>query len=384
MVSGDLSGEACGMSVWAYLRGHVLAVAIALLTVGLLWPMLRLVGLGGELVTLIVLCVALALLAMGIANYLHTRAWCRRFAEVARAGGDAPELALSMEEPDAPEAQVVFEALQAVATEANARVSDSRLREREHREFVETWVHEVKTPLAAIDLMLENLDDARLAPLARELDRVGSLVEQALYFARSSSVESDYLVRTCTLEALVRGAVKSRAHALVGAHVAVGMEGLDRTVFADHKWMQFVLGQLIDNAVRYRRDPVDPAACDAETPGGAAADGPRIDFSARVLDEGRADERVVLSVRDNGCGISAADIGRVFDKGFTGSNGRVYAKSTGIGLYLVRSLCEKMGLSVSASSVEGEWTCFEIVFPTNRMKVLGDDAAASLGGGRTL
>lgn len=381
------------MSVWAYLRGHVLAVAIALLTVGLLWPMLRLVGLGGELVTLIVLCVALALLAMGIANYLHTRAWCRRFAEVARAGGDAPELALSMEEPDAPEAQVVFEALQAVATEANARVSDSRLREREHREFVETWVHEVKTPLAAIDLMLENLDDARLAPLARELDRVGSLVEQALYFARSSSVESDYLVRTCTLEALVRGAVKSRAHALVGAHVAVGMEGLDRTVFADHKWMQFVLGQLIDNAVRYRRGPACPAggdvpadlaACDAEAAGGAAADGPRIDFSARVLDEGRADERVVLSVRDNGCGISAADIGRVFDKGFTGSNGRVYAKSTGIGLYLVRSLCEKMGFSVSASSVEGEWTCFEIVFPTNRMKVFGDDATASLGGGRIL
>lgn len=381
------------MGVWAYLRGHVLAVAIALLTVGLLWPMLRLVGLGGELVTLIVLCVALALLAMGIANYLHTRAWCRRFADVARAGGDALELTLSMEDPDAPEAQVAFEALQAVAAEANARVSDSRLREREHREFVETWVHEVKTPLAAIDLMLENLDDARLAPLARELDRVGSLVEQALYFARSSSVENDYLVRTCTLEALVREAVKSRAHALVGAHVAVGMEGLDRTVFADPKWMQFVLGQLIDNAVRYRRDPVDPAggdvpadpaACDAETAGGAATDGPRIDFSARVLDEGRADERVVLSVRDNGCGISAADIGRVFDKGFTGSNGRVYAKSTGIGLYLVRSLCEKMGLSVSASSVEGEWTCFEIVFPTNRMKVFGDDATASLGGGRIL
>lgn len=380
------------MSVWAYLRGRVLTVAIALLTVGLLWPMLRLVGLGSELVTLIVLCVALALLAMGIVNYLHTRAWCKQFAEVARAGGDAPELAVSMVEPDAPEAQVVFGALQAVAAEANARVSDSRLREREHREFVETWVHEVKTPLAAIDLMLENLDDARLAPLARELDRVGSLVEQALFFARSSSVENDYLVRTCTLETLVREAIKSRAHALVGAHVAVGMEGLDRTVFADPKWMQFVLGQLIDNAVRYRRAPAGPVGRDgavgrdgggAEAAGGApAADGPRIDFSARVLDEGRADERVVLGVRDNGCGISAADIGRVFDKGFTGSNGRTHAKSTGIGLYLVRALCEKMGLSVSASSVEGEWTCFEIVFPTNRMKVLGDDAPASLGGRR--
>lgn len=357
------------MSVWSYLRGHVLTVAISLLTVVLLWPMLRLVGLGGELVTLIVMCVALALLVMGIVNYLHARAWCGPLAEVARASDDAPELFLSMEEPDAPEAQVAFEALANVVAQANVRVSDSRLREREHREFVETWVHEVKTPLAAIDLMLENLDDPRLAPLARELDRVGSLVEQALYFARSSSVENDYLVRSCTLDALVRDAVKSRAHALVSAHMAVGMEGLDRTVFSDPKWMAFVLGQLIDNAVRYRR-----AA--AGTGEGAAGDGPRIDFSARVFDEGKADERVVLSVRDNGCGISAADIGRVFDKGFTGSNGRMHAKSTGIGLYLVRTLCEKMGLAVSASSVEGEWTCFDIVFPTNRMKVLGDDVPA--------
>ncbi len=349
------------MSIAAYLRGHVLSTVVGLLVPLALWPMLRLVGLGGELATLIVLCVTLMLLVMGVVNYLHTRGWCAPFAAIARAGEEAPELVRSMEEPDAPEGQVAFEALENVVAQANARVSDLRLREREHREFVETWVHEVKTPLAAIDLMLENLDDPRLAPVARELDRVGALVEQALYFARSSSVENDYLVRSCTLEALVRDAVKTRAHALIGAHVAVGMEGLDRTVFADAKWMGFVLGQLIDNAVRYRRP-----------------EGARIDFSGRVLDAGKADERVVLSVRDNGCGISAADVGRVFDKGFTGSNGRDHAKSTGIGLYLVRNLCGKMGLKVGVSSVEGEWTCFEITFPTNRMRMLDDAGGGGL------
>ncbi len=351
------------MGVGTYLRGHASTVALSLLTLALLWLMLRLVGLQGSLATLIVLCMGAMLAAMGMANYLRARDWCRQFAEVGRARCDAPELARSLEEPDAPEGRVAYEALENVLVQNGARVSDLRLREREHREFVETWVHEVKTPLAAIGLMLENLDDPRLVPVSRELDRVDVLVEQALYFARSSSVENDYLVRACTLDSLVRGAVKSRAHALIGARVAVGMEGLDRTVFADAKWMGFVLGQLVDNAVRYRR-----------------VEGARIDFSGCALDEGRADERVVLSVRDNGCGISAADVGRVFEKGFTGDNGRIHAKSTGIGLYLVRNLCRKMGLSVNVSSVEGAWTCFDISFPTNRMRLLDDVGRGSPSG----
>lgn len=340
------------MSLWTYLRGHVASTAIGLFALILFGPLLRLVGLGDQLTALLVLLAALVLACMGLANYLHARAWCRQLRAVAEAGESALEMARSTPEPDAPEAQVAHEALQAVVSQANVQLSELRLREREHREFVEAWVHEVKTPLAAADLMVENLGDARLAPLTRELDRVGALVEQALFFARSSSVENDYLVRTCSLDQLVRDAVKARAASLVEARVAVGFEGLERTVFADAKWMNFVLGQLIDNSVRYRR-----------------AAGARIDFSARTLDAGKADERVVLSVRDNGCGISAADVGRVFDKGFTGENGRAHAKSTGIGLYLVRSLCAKMGLTVGVSSVQGQWTCFEIVFPTNRMRM---------------
>lgn len=343
------------MSIGSYIRGHVASVTIGVVTCAAVWSMLRVVGQGSHLAWFFTIFVGLAFGAAGVANYMREREFCRQLKELAASGSEVLDLAASLEEPGYPAGDLAYDALRSVAAQANARVGELASRERDYREFVETWVHEIKTPLSAADLMIENLDDRRLKPLAHELDRVSAYVEQALYYARSNSVENDYLVRTCTLTQLVGTAVKSRAQELIGAGVAVGMEGLDHQVFADPKWINFALGQLIDNAVRYRR------------PSGA-----RIDFTARVLDEGKADERVVLDVRDNGCGISAADVGRVFERGFTGANGRIHARSTGLGLYLVRTLCEKMGLSVSIASVQQEWTCVSLSFPTNRMRLFGD------------
>ena len=114
--------------------------------------------------------------------------------------------------------------------------------------------------------------------------------------------------------------------------------------------MEFILGQLIQNSVKYAR------------PEGAV-----IEFSGRVLQSGQADERIELTVRDNGCGVPEADLPRVFDRGFTGENGRGGKRSTGIGLYLVSRLCEKMGISVRADSTEGEGFAITLVFPANKM-----------------
>ena len=129
-------------------------------------------------------------------------------------------------------------------------------------------------------------------------------------------------------------------------------------LFCDPKWMDFILGQLIDNAVKYRALP--------ELDGRQA----QLSFAARIEDAGTAHERAVLAVRDNGCGISEADLPRIFERGFTGENGRSHAKATGMGLYLARTLCQKMGLSISARSKEGEGTTFEIVFPRERSRMV--------------
>lgn len=344
-----------GLSLGAYVRGHVATLLIGVTAVASLWPLLRLTGMSCQLALLFCGMAASVFAVAGAVNYLKARSWCRQFAELAAQPDMALSLAGELRMPDAAEGRLPYEALVALRSQAAREVGRAQRRETEHREYVETWVHEIKTPLAACRLMLDNAPDAVPVGFRAELDRIDSLVEQALFFARSSCVEKDFRVRACDGGDVVRQALRSRASALVAAHVSVGMDGLDGTVLlADPKWVVFILGQLLDNSVRYR---VEGRPC-------------RIEFRARRLDEGRAAERVVLELSDNGCGVSAADMGRVWDKGFTGANGRTHAKSTGIGLYLVRRLCDKMGVGVSMKSELGQGTCVSLSFPANRMHLL--------------
>ena len=128
-------------------------------------------------------------------------------------------------------------------------------------------------------------------------------------------------------------------------------ENLDFEVFTDEKWLEFILGQLIQNSIKY--------ACE---------DGAKITFSGALLDEGLASERIELTVADNGCGVSAADLPRVFEKGFTGDNGRTTKRATGIGLYLVARLCSKMGIEVTAASDSGKGFVVTFAFSTNKFQ----------------
>jgi signal transduction histidine kinase len=337
------------VSAWAYLRGHVAGAACGLGVCALVGAVLAAAGAGTSLAVLVCVLVAGAFATAGAANYLHERRCARALAQVAADPEAALELAADLRGPSCPLGEAAFAAVEAVRADAAARVGAAQGRELDYRSYLEAWVHEAKTPLAAAGLMAQALPDGAGQPIARELDRADAYVEQVLYYARSTALHNDYLLRTCSLRDLVGEALKSRAHAVVGAHVAIGMEGLDVEVPTDPKWTVFALGQVIDNAVRYR-----------------APEGARIDFSARVEDAGGADERVVLTVADNGCGVPARDVGRVFEKGFTGTNGRTHARSTGIGLYLVRELCAKMGVGVSFASEEGAGSRVAFSFPVNR------------------
>jgi signal transduction histidine kinase len=199
--------------------------------------------------------------------------------------------------------------------------------------------------------------------VSAELDRIDTYVDQALYYARSSSVDRDYVIRETSLETLVNDAVKAHARTLIERGVRISKGDLDETVLCDAKWMRFCLSQVIENAAKY------PAA---EGEGRV----PEISFAARRERQGSADECVVLSIRDNGRGIPEQDLPRLFDKGFVGTNGRAHdaAKSTGIGLYLVKRLCDKMGLGIGVTSSPGRWTEVDFTFPMNRLHFLDDES----------
>lgn len=341
------------MSPLAFLRGRGPEALWLVMCAVLVCGLLLLMGLPVAEVAFVLILLLMGGLGMVLMEWMRMRRFLEDLSGVASSDSNALSLASGLRVPEHPEGVLAWRAIGAVVHDANARIGELRVREADYRDYIETWVHEVKTPLAAADLMLDNMKGVSTHPLRQELDEVNAYVEQALYYARSSDVERDFLVRPCELRRLVGDALKSRASQLIGCGMGVDLSGVSEgphEVICDQKWVVFILGQLIDNAVRYRAE--------------ASVRQPRLSFSTRLqVPDGTEAPRALLDVLDNGMGISAEDVGRVFDRGFTGANGRSRKKSTGLGLYLVRTLCDKMGLGIAVTSLPGAWTCFTISFP---------------------
>jgi signal transduction histidine kinase len=193
-------------------------------------------------------------------------------------------------------------------------------------------------------MICENHKDTPLreSGISDELDRIESNVEQALYYARSSYVEKDYFIKEVNAAELVRRAVAKRRRSLIAMRAKIEVNiAEDTMICSDAKWLSFILGQLIDNSIKYAKEDE------------------RL-ILAFSLEE--KEGRKVLQIKDNGMGIKSAELARVFEKGFTGSNGRAGRASTGIGLYLCRKLCLKLSHEMSITSEEGEGTSVRIQF----------------------
>lgn len=251
-------------------------------------------------------------------------------------------------EPDFTEGKIMRSVLLMCNKEQNDAVASVRRDSEDYREYIETWAHEIKTPLASTRLILENHPGTVSADISRELDRVDFLLEQTLFYARSAQTHKDYIIRKTSLRALVNSVIRRNSRAFIENKIAVQPLQEDAEVYTDVKWMEFILNQIVNNAIKYKQE--------AE---------PAIRFSADS--QGSS---VYLTVADNGIGIPASDLPRIFDKGFTGQTGRKYGKSTGIGLYLCQKLCRKLGVGISAQSQEGQGTALTIEFPVSEMTAL--------------
>jgi signal transduction histidine kinase len=289
--------------------------------------------------TLFALLVVGILLAGGlfalVPEYLVKRRYYRELRELLAQLDKKYLLAAVIEYPDFTEGKLWHDALKAMGKSMNDEIARFSSASQEYREYIEMWVHEIKTPIAGMKLMSENI---RNRELFAELDRIDFLVEQVLFYARSNTVERDYQIRQVSLDEVVGAALKRRARQLIARGIRVDTQGLSLTVLTDTKWTLFILCQFIDNSIKYGTSTLA--------------------FSA-VRREGG----VALSVRDDGVGIEEKDIDHIFEKGFTGENGRRFGKATGLGLYLCRKLCVKLGLTIGAQSMPGEGTTLEIFFP---------------------
>ncbi len=253
---------------------------------------------------------------------------------------DKTLLAELMENPSFFDGKLVYQILKSANKYMNDRIAEADAANHEYREYIEMWIHEVKTPITSAHLMIENDKNATTLRLDKELSKIEHFVEQALFYARSTTLEKDFKLEKVTLKELVHEALKSYSKQMIGVNGVPEFENLEITVFADRKWCVFIIGQIIANSVKYHRGNL------------------RLSFRGGTYENG-----CFLLISDNGIGIAEADLPRIFDKGFTGENGRKYTKSTGIGLYLCRKLCVKMNMGISAKSVWESGTEMKITFP---------------------
>lgn len=226
----------------------------------------------------------------------------------------------------------------------NEQVSIYRRNSEEYKEYVETWVHEIKIPIGAMKMILANHQDADFG-LSDEVNRMEGYVEQALFYARSNAVEKDYLINRIVLLQVVQEVVLKRKKTLRDMRARIDLHDLDIAVNSDSKWLAFMLGQVIDNSIKYGKKEV---------------------LSIEIYSEKR-ENAVLLHIKDNGVGIKESELSRVFDKGFTGSNGRGTANSTGIGLYLCKKLCKRLEHNITIESEDGKGTVVTFVFPISSM-----------------
>ncbi len=221
------------------------------------------------------------------------------------------------------------------------QVSAAKREQAEYREYIEQWVHEIKMPITAMKLLCENHRTEFTKELLVELEQTNRYIEQALFYARSEHPEKDYLVREVRLFDVVHQAIVENRYLLRQHSVQVDLAETDVSVYSDEKWLCFILNQIIVNAVQYRTEK------------------PVIRFSAEL-----SGNTVSLSIADNGIGIPDSDLPRIFEKGFTGENGRSASQTaTGIGLYLCKRLCEKLDIGLTATS-DAE-TVFRLSFYCN-------------------
>jgi signal transduction histidine kinase len=242
------------------------------------------------------------------------------------------------------EQRLYQELLMKINEEFNLKIDKLYEGKKENVDFMNSWVHEIKTPIAASRLVIQNSvnksKEETLSNLEDEIEHIEKYVEQALYYSRLDSFSKDYLINEINVHTLIIELVKKHAKEFIGKKIKIEISDLEFTIDSDKKWLFFILDQVLSNSLKY------------------TANNGIIKISGIL----NANEKQLI-IEDNGIGIKSEDIYRVFDKGFTGYNGRENFKATGMGLYLSKNLATKLGHHITIESKYCEFTRVTVHFP---------------------
>lgn len=248
-----------------------------------------------------------------------------------------------IDEPDFYEGKIFVRALYEINKSMQEHIKQYENKTNNFKEYVELWIHEIKIPLSA--LLLITYESKNISKeVIEQVKEIEDLVEQVLYYVRSENAEQDYLITECKLSKIIRNVALRNKEILFKEKIDLIVEDSNYTVLTDAKWLEFILNQIINNSIKYKKNN---------------------NSYIKILTQ--VDEnKTTLIIEDNGIGISISDLPKIFNKSFTGKNGRIIKKSTGIGLFIVKNLCDKLGHRIEVNSKENEYTRVNIIFLKNK------------------
>lgn len=217
-------------------------------------------------------------------------------------------------------------------------VSETDNAKSETMDYYTLWVHQIKTPISAMRLLLQTNEEANITDLSTELFKIEQYVEMVLSYLRLDSNSNDFVIKQYDLDSIIRQAIRKFAKQFIGKKIALDYKETHLQVLTDEKWLLFVIEQILSNGLKYTSKG-------------------KISIYAEQSSK-------TLIIQDTGIGISKEDLPRVFEKGYTGYNGRLDKKSTGIGLYLCKKTLNKLSHTITIESIVGEGTKVMITLDT--------------------
>lgn len=249
----------------------------------------------------------------------------------------------TLEEPEFLDGKVFYDALYKIDKSMMENINNYRNETEDFKEYVEMWIHEIKIPIAGLMLMYHNNKTVNKNFLD-QLNSLDNLTDQILYYVRSNYAEKDFLIKEASMDKIINEVLLKNKDSILENHIDVTVDVKNIKVLTDSKWLVFILNQIINNSIKY---------CDNN----------RKSYIMFYIEDN--EKETTLHIKDNGIGVNASDLKHVFDKSFTGENGRKMRNSTGFGLYISKKLIEKLGHKISATSEENKYFEITITFGKN-------------------
>ena len=333
------------MKYTKYIKDHITSIIIYLITILLISFILSAFKMNMLIIILIIFILLLNGISIITINYYRKNKFYLTFLNNLKELSKKYLIIETIPDPNTYEEKIIVESLYEINKSMIENITEYQKNINEFKEFVELWIHEVKIPISSMVLKCHNNKekyDKSFISLIRKLD---NNIDEILYYVRSENTEKDFAISEVNLKEVIRNVSIKNKDDLLENNISFKTNVKDTIINTDKKWLEFVINQIINNSIKYKKEKE----------------------SLIEIKSTDNKDKTILVIYDNGIGIPTKDIRRVFDKSFTGSNGRNKVKSTGMGLYIVKKLCTKLGHNIYIESKENEYTKVYIEIGKNKL-----------------